>query len=279
MWKARLDLGVETSYYDDTETCDRNLNDEIFDKLFGHWFREDWIAYEYKTPGRKARSAVVYSPLCPLYVMVCSASVYRMHSDMPMFTSHWRSLDRLQKQLGYRMNPWVQYFMVTNICNHSNSTKDWLNEVITLNSATNHMPIDGDRVDIAAIQYVAGWTADLFAEGNGLDRSPLPTQFDMMYNEDHAFTYMGRDAYFIGEEIRRDNWIVTESRSAGIVKQESNPYSTTSFVHLPEFFHQIKFLVAVLFHIEFVSVVAVGPAVTGTKNNGFFSVDRSGSGG
>lgn len=243
IFRTRLILDDRSSYRKHTTTDHRNLSDEVFDKLFGPWMHPDWWYGEYRTPNRKARSSVVYTSACPYWVMVASGSVYRMHYDFSSFLYHWEQIDKVQKEVGYKLRPWTQYFMCVSINNSGNSAADFRTSPVNLGVTNGHMMIDGKNASIEAIQHLSGWTPDVLKNGDGVHQS-----CDSMYkqwNTPHALSTSGRDAFFTGFAYKEDkeavvNFIHREAEIAGIdVRSKTNPYCTATTVHLPEFIEKV----------------------------------------
>lgn len=243
-FRCRLILDDRSEYMKNTPLKYRNLSDQVFDKLFGKWMHPDWWISEHNTPNRKARTGVVYTSVCPYWVMVASGSVYRMHYDFASFLYHWEQLDKVQKEVGYRLRPWTQYFMCVSISNHNTTSVDFLKDAAKLGVINGHMIIDGRHASIESIQHLSGWTHELVKQGDGVHHH-IPSMYAEWQESGGALSYIGRDHFFTGfprldREGYNENFIAREGAAAGMrVKDKANPYCTSVTAHIPEFIEKV----------------------------------------
>ena len=237
-WRTRLDLGKGTSYWEENSTEARNWSDDCFDRLFGPWFHPDWVIYGYDyKPGRKARTSITYTAACPFWVMVASASIYRMHCDMSNFIHWWNRIDKVQKQMKYKMHPWTQYFLVTNISNIENSSCDFMKDGVFVTGNTNHMPMSSSIANSISIQHISMWNYEKLTFPS-MFHKPLVSML-REYRETTTLRYMGRDAFFADYQHENSNWIKIAGSAVGLVKEETTRYSSKTRVHLPSFIEKV----------------------------------------
>jgi len=244
-FRIRLLLDTDSLYFKHTSTPDRNLSDKIFDKLFGEIMHPDWWYGEYDNkPRLKARTAIVYTHTCPFWVAIASASLYRMHADMSNFLHHWKQIDVCQREIGYRVLPWVQYFLASNLSNHGNAHTDFMNTPVSASPNNNHMPIDGNAVDIPQLQFLCGWTRDRLVNGSYPDRPKLLSMYQEVQQLNKSQTSLlmtGRDSHFVGGSAAGGCWILKAAEAAGIsMHHESKLYcAPVHTMALPDFYEKV----------------------------------------